>query len=72
MDQVIFELPADTNRVENGPFEISTHPLSSESQFDEHLQHTYVAYAAHQNDENISREDLDDNSLEQPLPPISL
>jgi hypothetical protein len=73
--EIIFELPADTNRVVDGPFEIAALPLSAESQFDEQLQHTYVAYAAQeiQNKENNIKAHFESSGhLEQPLPPVSV
>lgn len=75
LQETIYELPADTIRVEDGPFEVAAVPLSAESQFDDQLQRNYVTYSGHeaQNDRNNLEGHLDwSDSPEQPLPPIPL
>jgi len=72
LQEIIFELPADTIENGDGPFEIATHQFDVESQFDQHLQQAYLGHE-NQNEENLPENHLEssDDALEQPLPPLS-
>lgn len=73
--ETVFELPAETVTAEDDPFEVAAPPLSVESQFDEQLEHTYVAYSRREipNEDNIIEDQFESSdSLERPLPAISL
>jgi hypothetical protein len=75
LQERVFELSADAIGAEDGPFEVAAQPSSAESRFDEHLQQTYVAYAGNEipSEEHVDEHQFDSSdSLEQPLPPISM